>query len=208
MVGRASLRLFRGGSELVLRALERVTGLEFLGAISEFLLAFEELLAGFSARAREVERLLRDPSCGFVLVAGPDLAQARRAEAFWERLSAEAIHLVGLVMNRVHPWPGAGAPPPDDPAERGARRSAGWRTRSRRRIRASTPPPARARSSARPARRRRWRGATRASARSSRRALPLEADALTQVPLFAEDVHALDGLARMADAIFGRLDHG
>jgi len=50
VVGRASLRLFRSGSELVLRGLERITGLEFLTAISEFLLAFEEMLGGFSAR--------------------------------------------------------------------------------------------------------------------------------------------------------------
>ncbi len=207
VVGRASLRLFRGGSELVLRALERLTGLEFLGAISEFLLAFEELLSGFSARAREVERLLRDPSCGFVLVAGPDLAQARRAEAFWERLSAEAIHLVGLVMNRVHPWPGAGEPPPDDPAEAAAAER--WLANAL----AAADPGIDAAASARA-----LVGAARAQAALARRdarvraqleaALPLEADALTQVPLFAEDVHALDGLARIADAIFGRLDHG
>src|SRR5262249_48585489 len=50
VVGRASLRLFRSGSEFVLRALERVTGLEFLTTISEFLLAFEELLAGLGQR--------------------------------------------------------------------------------------------------------------------------------------------------------------
>jgi hypothetical protein len=34
------------------------------------------------------------------------------------------------------------------------------------------------------------------------RALPLEADALRAVPLFAEDVHALDGLMRIAREIF------
>ncbi|HKC50978.1 MAG TPA: hypothetical protein VKF60_09310, partial [Myxococcota bacterium] len=33
-------------------------------------------------------------------------------------------------------------------------------------------------------------------------ALPLEADALRAVPLFAEEVHALDGLARIASEIF------
>jgi hypothetical protein len=114
VVGRASLRLFRSGSELVLRALERITGLEFLTAISEFLLAFEQMLGGFSERAQEVSRLLRDPACGFVLVTGPDLQQAKSAESFWERLQVEGIQLVGLVLNRVHTWPGAGAAPADD----------------------------------------------------------------------------------------------
>ena len=201
VVGRASLRLFRSGSEFVLRALERVTGLEFLTAISEFLLAFEELLAGFGERAREVARLLRDPSCGFVLVAGPDLQQARRARAFSERLQAEGIHLIGLVLNRVHPWPGEGPPPPDDPAEvaRAERWLAEALAASDRELDASACAHALV-------------GAARTQAALARRdgnvrrelesALPLEADALRSVPLFAEDVHALEGLARIAREIF------
>jgi anion-transporting ArsA/GET3 family ATPase len=201
VVGRASLRLFRGGSELVLHALERVTGLEFLSAISEFLLAFEELLAGFSARAREIERLLRDPVCGFVLVAGPDLAQARRAESFWDRLSAEGIALVGLVLNRVHPWPGAGDPPPDDPSD--AARAEEWLAEQLTGDRASAHAlVAATRTQAALARR-------DASVRARlERALPLEADAVRAVPLFAGDVHALEGLARISDGIFGSESHG
>jgi anion-transporting ArsA/GET3 family ATPase len=207
VVGRASLRLFRGGTELALRALERVTGLEFLTAVSEFLLAFEELLTGFSERARQVSRLLRDPSCGFVLVAGPDLAQARRARAFSERLQAEGIHLIGLVLNRVHSWPGAGAPPADDPAE--IERAERWLESQL----AAVDPSLDSHISARE-----LVGAARAQAALARRdsdvrreleaALPLEADALRAVPLFAEDVHALEGLSRIARAVFGAASHG
>jgi anion-transporting ArsA/GET3 family ATPase len=202
VVGRASLRLFRSGSEFVLRMLERVTGLEFLTAISEFLLAFEELLAGFSARAGEVARLLRDPSCGFVLVCGPDLSQARRAEAFWERLAAEGIHLVGAVLNRAHPWPGPGAPPEDEPGA--AERAESWLARAL----AAQDPGLDAAAAAHA-----LVGAARAQAALARRdtkvrqqlerALPLEADALRTVPLFAEEVRALAGLSRIAREIFG-----
>ncbi len=201
VVGRASLRLFRSGSQFVLRALERVTGLEFLTAISEFLLAFEQLLAGFGERAREVARLLRDPSCGFVLVAGPDLQQARRARAFSERLQAEGIHLIGLVLNRVHPWPGSGTPPPDDPAQ--AARAERWLADALAGADRQLDAAASARALV---------GAARTQAALARRdaavrrelesALPLEADALRAVPLFAEEVHALDGLARIASEIF------
>jgi len=207
VVGRASLRLFRGGTELALRALERVTGLEFLTAVSEFLLAFEELLVGFGERAREVARLLRDPSCGFVLVSGPDLAQARRARAFSERLQAEGIHLIGLVLNRVHAWPGAGEPPPDDPAE--AERAERWLESQL----AAADPGLDSQACARE-----LVGAARAQAALVRRdslvrreleaALPLEADALRTVPLFSEDVHALEGLSRIARAVFGAASHG
>jgi anion-transporting ArsA/GET3 family ATPase len=202
VVGRASLRLFRGGSEFVLRMLERVTGLEFLTAISEFLLAFEELLAGFSERAHEVARLLRDPACGFVLVAGPDLSQARRAQAFWERLSGEGIHLVGLVLNRAHVWPGEGAPPADDAAQ--AARAEEWLAGAL----ATEDPALPAADCARA-----LVGAARAQAALARRdtrvrqelegALPLEADALRVVPLFADDVRGSAGLARIAREIFG-----
>ncbi len=201
VVGRASLRLFRSGSELVLKGLERITGLEFLTSISEFLLAFEEMLGGFSERAREVSRLLRDPVCGFVLVAGPDLQQARSAESFWQRLQSEGIQLAGLVLNRVHAWPGAGAAPADDAAE--ADRAVEWLAGEI----ASRAPELDALGSARA-----LVAATRAQAALARRdsgvrerlerALPLEPEAVRAIPLFAEDVHELEALARMARLIF------
>lgn len=201
VVGRASLRIFRSGSELVLRTLERVTGLEFLTAISEFLLAFEEMLGGFTERAKEVSLLLRDPSCGFVLVTGPDLQQARSAETFWERLKAEGIHLAGLVLNRVHVWPAAGTPPADDEAE--AERAIAWLSAA---LHAQAPTLDAAGSA------RALVAATRAQAALARRdtgvlarleaALPLERDAIRVIPLFSEDVHELEALAGMADLIF------
>ena len=202
VVGRASLRLFRSGSEFVLRALERVTGLEFLTSISEFLLAFEELLAGFGERAREVARLLRDPSCGFVLVAGPDLSQACRAESFWERLQSEGIHLVGLVLNRVHPWPGAGEPPADDAGE--AAQAERWLATA---LGAADPGLAAAPAASALVSAARAQAALARRDRSVRerleRALPLEGDAFRAVPLFADDVHAIEGLARIGREIFG-----
>ncbi|HTO70463.1 MAG TPA: ArsA-related P-loop ATPase [Myxococcota bacterium] len=202
VVGRASLRLFRGGSELVLRALERVTGLEFLTSISEFLLAFEELLAGFGQRAREVARLLREPSCGFVLVAGPDLSQAKRAEAFWERLEAEGIHLVGLVLNRAHVWPGAGAPPEDDAAAAG--RAERWLAEQLAAVDRELDANAAAAALVAAVRAQAALARRDASVRERlERALPLESDAFRTVPLFADDVHAVEGLARIAREIFG-----
>jgi anion-transporting ArsA/GET3 family ATPase len=206
VVGRASLRLFRSGSELVLKGLERVTGLEFLTSISEFLLAFEEMLGGFSERAHEVARLLRDPVCGFVLVTGPDLQQAKSAESFWQRLQQEGIQLAGLVLNRVHAWPGAGAAPADDAAE--AERATEWLARAI----GSRAPELDALGSARA-----LVAATRAQAALARRdagvrerleqALPLEREAVRAVPLFSEDVHELEALARMAALIFDEPAH-
>lgn len=112
-MGRTGLRLFRLGSSTVLRVIERVSGMEFLGMVSEFLLAFESMLGGFQQRARETEALLRSARTGFVLVCGPEEEQVRRAARFFERLAAEALPLVGVVVNRVRTWPGGDAPEAD-----------------------------------------------------------------------------------------------
>jgi anion-transporting ArsA/GET3 family ATPase len=104
-------RLLRGGTDLVLRALERVTGLEFLASLSDLLLAFEKLIAGFAARAHQVHALLRSPECGFLLVAGPEPGQLAGARVLSRRLHEEGIRLVGLIVNRVHAAPASAAAP-------------------------------------------------------------------------------------------------
>jgi hypothetical protein len=45
------------------------------------------MLSGFSERARAAAAA--NPVCGFVLVAGPDLQQAK-ARVFWQRLQPRA----------------------------------------------------------------------------------------------------------------------
>ena len=195
-VGRTGFRLFRSGSELVLRALERITGLEFLTAISEFLLAFEAMLGGFSSRALEVERLLRDPRCGFVLVAGPEGDQTRRAQAFWQRLEREQIALLGLVRNRVRTWPGGATIPDPDPALRA--RGAEWLAKTL----GESLPTVDARKTAQTlvavAERQASLARRDAGTREDLlRGLPLGAAQVREIPLFAEDVHALAALDRM-----------
>ncbi len=104
-MGRTGLRLFRLGSSTILRAVSRISGIEFLQSISEFLLAFESMLDGFTARANATQELLRGPKCGFLLVTSPDPVQARRAQEFWARLQEEGIQLLGMVINRIRSWP-------------------------------------------------------------------------------------------------------
>jgi anion-transporting ArsA/GET3 family ATPase len=195
VVGRTGFRLFRRSSETVLRLIERVSGLEFLRTISEFLLAFESMLDGFTSRAHEVESLLRSPNCGFVLVAGPNADQVRRAERFWSRLEEERIRLVGLVLNRVHVWPGL-SDAPEVPPELSSRARA-W-------LEGALDDPETTRGvletlsrQASLARR------DRALASRLARALPLPPEAICTVPLMAEDVHAIEGLQTLASEIFG-----
>lgn len=202
-VGRTGFRLFRSSSELVLRGLERVTGLEFLSTISEFLLAFDSLIEGFGERARAIEKLLREPLCGFVLVLGPDPPQVRRGREFWKRLAGEGIHLVGAIANRVRVWPGDGPAPVSDDAAR--RVSEDWLASELARLRPGL--------DAREQAGRLVETAAAQAALASRdarsiaqaeEALGLTPQELRRVPLLDRDVHALDSLARMARHVFGK----
>jgi len=51
--------------------LDEIVGVDLLRDMVEFFRAFGPLYEGFRARAAEVERLLREPETGFLLVAGP-----------------------------------------------------------------------------------------------------------------------------------------
>jgi anion-transporting ArsA/GET3 family ATPase len=101
---------------MLLKLADRFLGLQFLQELSEFFLAFEGMYDGFRARAAEVQALLRAPSTGFVLVAGPQPAALEEALYFHRRLVEKKLGFVAFVVNRVHL----------DPArERGERRGRG-----------------------------------------------------------------------------------
>lgn len=206
-MGSTGLRLFRLGSATVLRAIERVSGLEFLTAVSEFLLAFEGMLDGFHARARETDALLRSPQCGFLLVSGPDSGQVQRAEAFHRRLARERVRLVGLIVNRVHAWPGQGPPPRLDPEA--ITLEAEWLAKALAERAALADPAATARGLVEIAARQAALAA-RDTAAAERLAgsLPLSSEQVRVIHLFDEDVRAIDGVARICDALFAEASHG
>ncbi len=200
-MGRTGFRLFRLGSATVLRTIERISGLEFIRMISEFLLVFEGMLEGFVQRARETERLLRSQDCGFVLVAGPDPAQARLATSFTQRLSSEGIELLGLIANRARTWPGGSEVPELDEAACREATSALEHALGQE----ETPfEPDRVaevlvETASRQALLARQDRETLATLIEE---LPLGPEQTRTIPLLSEDVHALEALARMARFVF------
>jgi anion-transporting ArsA/GET3 family ATPase len=200
-MGRTGFRLFRFGSATILRTVERVTGLEFLRMISEFLLAFEGMLEGFRERARETERLLRSEGCGFLLVAGPDPTQTRLAASFSARLQEEQVHLLGLIANRVRVWPGDAPPPVLDEAEQ-ARATDHLRKSL---VEVGAPFDARSVADTLVATAARQAHLARTDAQNLQalvERLPIEPDQARTIPLLAEDVHALDALDRISRFVF------
>jgi anion-transporting ArsA/GET3 family ATPase len=103
---RFSLQRLRSGSAIVLRRLAKFVGNQFLDDVGAFLLDFQGVLAGFLARAEEIDRLLRSPDVSFLLVLAPEVAAVDEALFFSARLREGGIPLGSFVANRVHPRPG------------------------------------------------------------------------------------------------------
>ncbi|HEY2729108.1 MAG TPA: ArsA-related P-loop ATPase [Polyangia bacterium] len=113
--GRFSLQRLRAGGALVLRRLGKFVGSQVLDDIGAFLVDFQVVLAGFLARAAEIDRLLRGPDVAFLLILAPEVAAVDEAMYFHGRLRQASIPLGGFVANRVHEAPGL-----DDAAALGA----------------------------------------------------------------------------------------
>jgi len=197
--GRVGFRLFQSGARRALQLMERVSGMGFLEDVSEFLLAFEGMSAGFRERAEQVRGLLLGPEASFVLVAGPGRESVRQALDFRRRLEGFGVTLAGTLVNRVHLWPDA-EPPRLDVAEADLPRLAAA-------LAAACGPALEAEAAARAAleaargyaalveRDARATGALREARRGQGRFF-------REIPELPGDVHDLPGLASIADAIF------
>jgi anion-transporting ArsA/GET3 family ATPase len=100
--GGAGLRLLGRGTGLVLGLLRRVTGAELLSDLSDFFRLLGGLLGGFRERAEQVEALLRAPGTTFLLVTSPEREPIDEALFFQRRLRAAGMTLGGAIVNRVH----------------------------------------------------------------------------------------------------------
>jgi anion-transporting ArsA/GET3 family ATPase len=99
---RGPARLLSAGFGLVTSALNRVLGAQMLTDVQAFIAALDTLFGGFRQRAEATYSLLQAEGTAFIVVAAPESDAMREAAYFVERLSAEKMPLVGLVVNRVH----------------------------------------------------------------------------------------------------------
>lgn len=102
-IGAWGLRLFSRGGALVMKAAERLTGLEPLQDLSEFLQNFQEMYVGFKNRAEEVSRFLRKPQTIFLLVTIPSSSAFEEARFFYRKLQEGKMPFGGFIVNRVNP---------------------------------------------------------------------------------------------------------
>ncbi len=100
--GKKGFQMFQKGTGVILRTLEKSTGIAALKTASEFFISFEGMYDGFKERAAAVYDLLRDDATAFVLVTSPDDITMDEALFFHDKLVEYEMPFCGLIINRVH----------------------------------------------------------------------------------------------------------
>jgi len=183
---RVGLRAVGVATTALLRTIAKVAGSEIVQDAVSFFQAFEGMEEGFRNRASAVRELLADPSTAYVLVTSGRPDAVGEAGYFAEKLAERQVTVSALVVNRIAPSFGGavvGAPDRVTPVP-GATPAAGDLA------------------------------ALEANLAELNALAAREEEAITdlvarvapapvgRVPLFADDVHELDGLRRAADHLF------
>jgi len=86
-----------------LRLADRLLGDDTLEEVADFVRQLQQLYGGVQARARDVYRLLRSPQVGFVVVTTLEPGPFAEAEFFTSKLREFSMPLRAIVVNRVLP---------------------------------------------------------------------------------------------------------
>ncbi len=96
------MRVLGRGAAPLLEGLRHVTGVDLLTDLSTFFGLLGDMTEDFSRRAAEVEKLLKAPSTAFVLVTSAQRAPIDEAIWFRRTLEQGGLPFAGVVVNRVH----------------------------------------------------------------------------------------------------------
>jgi anion-transporting ArsA/GET3 family ATPase len=100
--GRAYVKVFSAGVNIVTSTLTKVLGGQMLSDVQTFVAALDTMFGGFRERADHTYELLKDGGTAFLVVASPERDALREASYFVDRLDDEEMPLAGLVFNRVY----------------------------------------------------------------------------------------------------------
>jgi anion-transporting ArsA/GET3 family ATPase len=100
--GRFGVKVLSAGFSMFTSVINKVIGVQLLRDVQTFVAAFDTMFGGFRERAQKTYELLQTPGTAFLVVASPEPDALREASYFVERLAEERMPLAGLVVNRVH----------------------------------------------------------------------------------------------------------
>ncbi|MGE5698190.1 MAG: ArsA family ATPase [Candidatus Sericytochromatia bacterium] len=101
--GRGIGRLVTGAVGLAMRAMSTILGSQMLSDAAAFVQSLDSTFGGFRQKAERTYALLKRRGTQFVVVSAAEPDALREASFFVDRLSAEAMPLAGLILNRTHP---------------------------------------------------------------------------------------------------------
>lgn len=189
-VGKEAFGLVGRGATVLLRGIGKITGVEFLEQVAEFVGGINELFGGFKERATQVSDALRSPEVAFVLVTSPDPMAISEARYFSDKLDEAGMNRKAIIVNQVHSL--IDAPTVSEDVQVDALAAVVPRS-----IDAANLQPRLAEALRLE---RTWAKNDRAQV--ARLAGELGADsAIVEVPAFDQDVHDLAALARVADCL-------
>jgi anion-transporting ArsA/GET3 family ATPase len=100
---RVGLRFMGVAAQALLRTISRVAGADIVHDAVAFFQAFEGMEEGFRLRAARVRELLIQPTTAFVLVASPRPDSVDEAVHFAGKLDESGMSATALIVNRVQP---------------------------------------------------------------------------------------------------------
>ncbi|HEX8303963.1 MAG TPA: ArsA-related P-loop ATPase [Jatrophihabitans sp.] len=99
--GKAYLKMVSASFSMFTKVLNKILGNDLLLNVSAFVSSLETMFGGFRERAEQTYRLLKAPGTAFIVVSSPEPDALREASFFVERLQQEQMPLAGLVLNRM-----------------------------------------------------------------------------------------------------------
>ena len=99
--GRAYLKVFSTGVNMATTVMSKILGGQVLQDAQTFVAALDTMFGGFRERADKTYALLKNPETAFVVVAAPERDALREASFFVDRLDEEGMPLAGVVVNRI-----------------------------------------------------------------------------------------------------------
>jgi anion-transporting ArsA/GET3 family ATPase len=106
--GRAYLKVVTGGITMATAVMTKLLGGQMLQDVQTFVAALDTMFGGFRQRAEATYALLKDDRTAFVVVAAPERDALREASFFVDRLDQERMPLAGVIVNRVQRLAAAG----------------------------------------------------------------------------------------------------
>lgn len=97
-------KMLHTGTKQVLKALEVLTGSNFIHELGDFFINIEQWQEQLLKRTTEVHRMLTAPSTRFCLVTSFDQAKLKEAEFFSHQIRLGGHNLTTVVLNRVFPY--------------------------------------------------------------------------------------------------------